>query len=160
MLPVQHLLIALPAGLEATNIHVLSAQTQTLPGLYSIIPAQQPLSLGTQPSQFSYNKSIYLFPFPYPSSSIRLGTQTDLAGQSMVHVSIFPLRYLPLQQKVTLLTSIDFKIETTEGYICQDYLPESTSETEQALYEQMVKGMVFNPEDVTVSVSPNPAPLS
>ena len=30
MLPVQHLLIALPAGLEATSIHVLSTQTQTL----------------------------------------------------------------------------------------------------------------------------------
>jgi hypothetical protein len=159
MLPVQHLLIALPAGRKATHIHVLSARTQTLPGFYSIMPAQQPRNLVTQLNQFSFNKSMYLLPLPYPSSPIRLGTQTDLAGQGMVHVSIFPLRYLPLQQKITLITSIDFVIETTQGYICQDYLAESTSEDQLALYEQMIKGMVFNPEDVTLSVSHNPVPL-
>jgi hypothetical protein len=161
-MPVKHIMIAVPNDMIATNIRVLTNQKQTIPGRYTMYPAQRPQQVGASSDvllNMRPNKAIYASPLPYPIQLVSLGTQTDLAGQSMIELTIYPLHYLPLQKKLILTQSISFVIEGVGGNICRDYLPQTISENGRMMYEQMVKGMVINPENVELSSSPSPQPI-
>lgn len=162
LLPVKHIMIALPSGMKAISIRVLSAQEQSLPETYTILPAQQPQPIGGTINgipRMQQNKATYISLLPYPSALVSLGTQSDLAGQSMIAVTIFLVHYLPLERELTLVQSIRFVIDGVTGYICGDYLPQTLSETGRMMDEQMIKGMVINPQDVVLQTSPNPHPV-
>jgi hypothetical protein len=162
LLPTQHIMIALPPDMKATAIHVLTFQEQSLPGTYRIFPTQLPLPVGeTTPSSSPVrpDRITYASLRSYPSSRVVLGGQTDLAGQSMVSVSVYPLHYRPIQRKLMLTTSITFCIEGIRGYRYGDYLPAHLSESEHDQYQQMIENMVINPEDVALHPSPDPQPL-
>jgi hypothetical protein len=162
MMPVKRVMIALPNGMKATNIRILTIQKQPIQGIYTIYPAQKPLpvreiydsNLDVRP-----NRATYTSPLPYPAQHISLEKQTDLAGQSMIEITIYPLHYLPLQKKLILTQSISFVVDGVEGNICRDFLPQTISENGRMMYEQMVKGMVINPETVELCTSPNPQPM-
>jgi hypothetical protein len=160
LLPVKHLMIALPSGMKATAVRVLSVQEQPLQGTYTLLPAQQPQPVGEQLTKvLQQNKATYVSFLPYPLALVSLGTQADLAGQGMIPVTVYPLHYLPLQKELTLVRSLRFIIDGEPGYVCGDYLPQAISENGTTTYEQMIKEMVINPADVTLQTSPNPQPL-
>lgn len=162
MIPMKNIMIALPSGMKATHVRILSIQEQSIQGTYTIIPAQKPLPVGsTSESILSVrpNRATYTSPLSYPLRLVTLGEQTDLAGQSMIQITIFPLEYYPLQKKLTLIQSINIVVEGVGGYICNDYLPRTISENGRMMYEQMIKGMVINPETVELCTSSNPQPL-
>jgi hypothetical protein len=161
LLPAKHLLLALPQNMKATSIQILSIQKQLLPGIYTPYPAQPPQKIGDTivPSTLLLNRPTYLSPRLYPEQLVSLERQTDLAGQSMVEITIYPLQYLPLQKKLTLISSITVLIEGIPGYTCGDYLSEHISPSGYDLYQQMVQTMVANPEQVTLRTSPAPQPL-
>jgi len=161
-LPAKHVLLALPDNMKATDIRILSLQKQAIQGFYTIYPAQRPQKLGENPASnldLQLNRAAYLSPRPYPERLVSLGEQTDLAGQSMIEITVFPLQYLPLQKQLNLITSITLTIEGSNGYLCGDYLSEHLSETGYDMYQQMVKNMVVNPENVNLRTSSNPQPL-
>jgi hypothetical protein len=161
-MPTKNVMIALPDGMKATNIRVLSLQEKPLQGTYTIFPAQRPLPVDktTYSNLVVYPKrATYTSPLPYPLGLVSLGAQTDLAGQSMVEVTIYPLHYLPLQKKLTLVQSISIVIEGAEGYVCGDYLPHSISKNALSMYEQMIRDAVINPENVELRTSPDPQPM-
>ena len=162
MLPTKSLLIALPNDMKATTIRILSLRKQPIQGIYTIFPTQRPQPVGEPRNTILAmhpNTGTYTSPILYPSQLVSLGAQTDLAGQSMIEITIFPLQYLPLQKRLTLVTSITFSIEGVSGYICGDYLPDHISDNDRAMYQQMVKNMVINPENIELRTSPNPQPL-
>ena len=105
LLPVKHLMVALPSGMRATAIRVSSVQEQPVPGTYFLLPAQRPQPLGGTPNLSPIalrNRATYASFLPFPPQLISLGSQTDLAGQGMVPVTIFPLHCLPAQNKLSL----------------------------------------------------------
>ncbi|HIH29094.1 MAG TPA: hypothetical protein HA260_04755 [Thermoplasmata archaeon] len=162
LLPAKHLRIALPDGMKATTIQIQSMQKQSLPGRYTLYPAQQPQKVGETPLStldLRLNRASYLSPLPYPERLVLLGQQNDLTGQSMVEITIFPLQYLPLQKKLSLVTSITLNVEGRSGYTCGDYLSEHISDTGYDMYQQMVENMVVNPEQVRLKSSSAPQPL-
>jgi hypothetical protein len=162
LLPTKNILIALPNGMRATNLQILSTREQPIQGTYTIFPAQRPLPIGeTYDSTLLAppNRATYTSALPYPSQLASLGPQTDLAGQGMVAVTIYPIQYLPLQKKLTLMTSITFRIAGTSGYICGDYLSEHISKNGRDMYQRMVQAMVINPESVELHTAPGPHPM-
>jgi hypothetical protein len=162
LLPVKHLLIALPNDMKATNIQIISLQKQSLQGHYTLYPAQRPQKIGDisdSTLDTPLTRTTYMSPLPYPERLVALGEQTDLAGQSMVDLTIYPLQYLPLQKKLNLITSITITIEGSSGYIYGDYLSEHISDTGRDMYQQMIQDMVVNPENVALQTSPSPQPL-
>lgn len=101
MLPIKHVMIALPPGMKAIAIRILSAQERPLQGTYTIFPAQQPQPVGgtlTISPIVNLKRATYASFLPYPPQLITLGAQTDLAGQGMIEITIFPLHYLPVQK--------------------------------------------------------------
>ncbi len=133
---------------------ILSIETQSIPGHYMIYPSQRPQKIGDAPVfPLFRNSAAYLSPVPYPEQHVLSGDQNDLAGQTMLEITVFPLQYLPLQKQLTLITSITFSIEGCNGYICGDYLSEHISDTGRDLYQQMIQNMVANPENVNLRPS-------
>ena len=153
MLPMKNIMIALPEEMEATMIRVTDIKMKQLPGSYNIFPAQYPFHPGEEFDLISPDQSIYSSPVSYPSSFVKLTDQTDLAGQGIVGITIYPIHYVPSEGKLSLITSIECIIEGVGDYICGDYLPASSTENGREMYENRIKEMVYNPEDVELQVS-------
>jgi len=157
MLPVKYIQVALPFGMTAEQVRVAGTGQVALDGSYKVFPAQPPRRTNGADDDAAFvppDEGIYGSKNPYPGALVELVRQTDLAGQSMAVIALYPVHYIPLERRLVLYTEITFVIEGTSGYKCGDYLPEHASQSERNRYEQMVKEMVINPEDVALSRAP------
>ena len=157
-LPFLNMMVALPEGMEATGVRVLSVTEEELPGYYTVFPAQPPQPVSTPGGEISFvqpDARTYNSTGSIPSQPAELSVQSDLAGQSMVAVAVYPIRYVPAEGRLTLLTSIKIAIEGVEGYVCGDYLPEKITERNRETYEKMITEMVVNPRAVELHTTDN-----
>ena len=162
MLPLKTIQLALPAGMKATSIQILNIQEQSIAGTYTIFPAQPPQTLNTPFTSVTFvnpDKSIYQSNAMYPSKVVELTGETDLAGQAMAIVTVYPVHYIPNQKQITLATSIEFVVTGVGGYVSGDFLSSHISVEGQAMYTDMVKEMVVNPQDVQLHSSGVPQPM-
>lgn len=157
MLPSKELRIALPVGMLVTKVYAVDAEVHQISGEYKIFPAQAPRKIGSSDENFGFiqpDQETYASTQPYPSKLVEFVHQSDLAGQSMAHVLIYPLQYIPGERKLTFHSSVTLVIESVGGYQCGDYLSPKISEKNRRLYEQMIREMVENPEDVELKTAP------
>jgi len=157
MVPLKNVMIALPPGMKATSIKIINFKDRIIPGTYTLYPAQSPQTLDTAiKNQKSVLKDINVYQSSksFPSKRIEFTRQTDLAGQGIASITIFPIHYNPGLKTIKLLTSIEFEIEGLRGYVCNDYLPRVISDSSREMYKHLVKEMVINPEDVILHTSP------
>ena len=146
---VKDLIIALPSGMEVKSVYVADTQIQEIRGEFNIFPAQPPIRIGSPDTNFvEPDEKIYSSSKLYPSKLVEFVHQSDLAGQSLAHILVYPVQYVPAEKKVILYSSLTLIIEGADGYQCGDYLSPSVSEKSKRIYENMIKDMVANPEDV------------
>ena len=160
MLPAKEIKIAVPAGMAVTGIRVVNNQSMPIIGEYTIFPSQPPRRTSIANDHIPFVKpdeKTYLSANPYPLQLVEFVNQTDLAGQGIAVIRLYPLQYIPSEKMITLNIRICFVIEGTHGYKCGDYL---SSEKDREKYERIVKDMVINPADVRLSKSPNGSPVS
>jgi len=153
MLPAKEIKVALPAGMEVTQVKVTDTSSVDIKGKYTIFPAQPPRRTNGLDEDVPFvqpDVEIYNSINPYPSKLVEFVHQTDLAGQGIAIIQLYPVQYTPGEKKLTLYTTISFVIEGVDGYICGDYLPKVISESSRNMYEQMIQDMVINPEDVEI----------
>jgi hypothetical protein len=100
----------------------------------------------------------YASPGAYPARLAEFAYQTDLAGQAIAVVRLYPVQYVPVEQKLRFYTSISFVIQGPDGYEYGDYLSAHISERGRRDYERMVMDMVINPADVELRPSEDPPP--
>ena len=157
MLPKVSIRLALPSGMTAEKINIIESHKVLLDGEYTIFPSQPPLSIGQELNDVDFiepKNVIYQSNEYYPSFSVEIVEQADLAGQSFAEIALYPIQYNPFEKKLVLTTFISFEVEGSSGYICGDYLSDSISEKGLNIYEQMVKSLVVNPNVVCVSSAP------
>ncbi|MGB2990476.1 MAG: C25 family cysteine peptidase [Candidatus Zixiibacteriota bacterium] len=153
MLPSVELRIALPAGMATQGIRVVSTAQEEISGEFNVLPVQPPRKIGYSDEDITFvepDPEIYASFHPYPPELVEFVHQADLAGQGMAIVQVRPVQYVPAEKKLTLYTSISFVIEGVGGYECSDYLSPNVSERGRRTYEQMLTGMVVNPEAVSL----------
>jgi hypothetical protein len=155
MLPMKEIKIALPIGMAAKSVRVVDTKSMRISGEYNIFPVQ-PLrraDLSDRDVDFMEpEKEIYSSNQPYPSKLVEFVHQTDLAGQGIAVIQLYPLQYVPSEKRLTLYTSITLVIDGVGGYECRDYLSPNISEKGRRIYEKMVKDMVVNPQDVQLQI--------
>jgi|GEM_PF-746722 len=158
MLPAITLRVALPPHLQATTITITKQHTQTIPGTYTILPAQPPLTLDIEPPLHlaTPNSTIYHSLIPYPHATAVLSGETDLAGQAIAIVTLYPLHYTGATKTLTLDTSITLTITGTPTHVYGDYLPTSLSASSQQQLASMVQSIVINPDAITLQTNPAP----
>jgi hypothetical protein len=152
MLPFKELRIALPQGMAVENVYVTDARSEDVTGEFDIFPAQPPQKIGFPEGDFvEPDKEIYASTQPYPSNLVEFVHQSDLAGQGIAHIIVYPLQYIPADKRLKLYTSLNISIEGSAGYEYGDRLSPKVSEKSRRAYEQMAKDMVENPEQVKLS---------
>lgn len=163
LLPRKTIRVALPPYLKATDLTINALTTNPISGSYIIHPTSPILTtdtINTLQENIYEDVNVYTSSIPYPSNHLSLGIQTDLAGQSMVDVIIYPLQYIPTSHQMIFLESITFTITGTNEYTYGDFLPTSLSAKNQAHYQQMIQELVINPEDVHLQQSTPPQSTS
>jgi hypothetical protein len=156
MLPSKELKIALPAGMAVNSVQVLNTTEVEIPGEFNVFPAQPPLKIGDSDKNVDFvepDKEVYSSTQPYPSKLVEFTRQADLAGQGIAVIRVYPLQYVPSEKRLKLYTSLTLVIEGVGGYECGDYLSPNISENGRKTYDQMVKEMVSNPEDVNLNTA-------
>ncbi len=158
MLPAKTIQIALPPGMAVKEAKIVDAKEEEISGKFDIFPAQPPRRtdfLDEDTAFVAPDKGTYSSSQPYPSKVVEFSYQTDLAGQGIAVIQLYPLRYLPSEKKLILYTSISIEIEGAAGYRCGDYLSPNITEKDRKTYEQMIKDMVVNPQEVQLSIGRN-----
>ncbi len=160
MMPAKEIRIALPAGMAARQVRVIDDQQVGLKGTYTVFPAQPPRKTdGSEaPAFVEPDRETYASMSAYPGKTVQMVQQTDLAGQSMAVVHLFPLQYTPREKKLTLYTSLTFVIYGLGGYRCGDYLPDDISKEGKETYRRMITDIVVNPKDVQLHTAPDTIP--
>jgi hypothetical protein len=156
MLPSKELKIALPAGMAVKSVNVVDTKSEMISGEYNIFPSQPPIKIGLSDKDVDFvqpDPQTYASSQPYPSKLVEFVHQTDLAGQGIAVIFVYPLQYVPAEKRLTLYTSLTLVIEGVGGYEYGDYLSPNISEKERRDYERMVKDMVQNPQDVQLQTS-------
>jgi len=152
MLPMKNLLVAIPNDMKATNIRIIDYDEEEISSTFNILPAQSPQKVGVSIKSSSSAITSGFKKYLYSTKRVELNRMTDLAGQGIAIVTVYPFQYNPYLKTLKLLNKIEFEIECEEGYICGDYLPNSITKSEINLYKERVKEMVYNPEKVVVNV--------
>jgi hypothetical protein len=156
MLPSKEIKIALPSGMAVKSVQVVSTAREKIPGEFNIFPAQPPIRIGVSDGDVDLvepDKKTYTSNQPYPSKLVEFVHQSDLAGQGIAVIQLYPVQYVPSEKRLTLYTSITLVIEGLGGYECAHYLSPNISERGRKTYEQMVKDMVQNPGDVQLKTA-------
>lgn len=156
MLPSKEIRIALPSGMIVKSVWVADATQEEIPGEFNIFPAQPPIRTGLSEKDVDFvepDQRTYTSTQPYPSNLAEFIRQSDLAGQGIAAVKLYPLQYVPVKKKLTLHTSLTLVIEGVGGYECGDYLSPNISEKGRKTYEEMVKHMVQNPGEVELNAA-------
>jgi len=151
MLPLEVIKIALPEGMSVEKIRIINQTDRELTGEYNIFPAQPPIEINRSDAELTFiepEPNIYNSLRPYPEEQAQFIRQSDLAGQAIAEVKIYPLQYTPVEKKIKLITSITFVLEGSNGYQCGDYLPDNISAMDREMYIRRLTEIVNNPEDV------------
>jgi len=156
MLPSKEIKIALPSGMKVKGVRIADTKSEGILGEFNIFPSQPPIRIGLSDGDVDFvepDQKIYSLSQPYPSELVEFVHQSDLAGQGIAVIQLYPLQYIPAEKKLTLYSSITLVIEGVGGYECEDYLSPNISERGRKTYEQTIKDMVNNPEDVRLNAA-------
>jgi hypothetical protein len=163
MLPSKKIRIALPSGMAVRSVQVVNTTREEISGEFNMFPSQPPRRIGLSDEDIKFvepDLETYSSSRPYPSGVAEFIHQTDLAGQAMAVIQLYPVQYFPAEKRLTLYTSVTLVIEGEGGYECGDYLSPNISERGERTYQEMVKHMVENPDDVQVNGNPKVGSLA
>jgi hypothetical protein len=151
VLPTLQIKVAIPSGTEATDIHVRSVDSEEIAGSYHLFPGQPPARLDGSPAPpfVEPDERVYSSTADYPGKLGELVGQTDLAGQQMAVVTVYPMQYVPATGQLILHQELEITVESRPGYESRESYAKFTDK-QRAHYEEMVKGMVINPQDVVI----------
>ena len=131
ILPIRRLTVKLPEGSNNIIMEVKTEETM-LQGNYTILPAQMPTIVGaTEETGFTKNPTVYASDQPFPSEWFSFtqsrGYDPATKGYSLyVVLSLFPLRFIPTENKVIWTESISIRISYIEIALAEAPSPSST----------------------------------
>lgn len=152
-LPMKQMSFALPEGMKVTGVTVSGTETTRIHGSYDIFPAQPPRRVSgksTDELLVKPDPSIYGADKSYPAAQAEFSHQSDLAGQAVATVRVFPVSSNPVTGKLNFHRTVTLVIEGVEGYVCGDYLSSSISENGRKMYSNMLAAMVVNAGDINL----------
>ncbi len=152
-LPYRFVRVALPYNVSFESVSVVSSSQQDLSGQFMIYPAQNPSRFSDQQSSsfVAPDQQIYSSDVAYPNQIVKYSGQSDLAGQSFAEFIIYPLQFVPSQQKLILIDSLSVELNLEQGYTYGDYLPSLLSGYRKADVQTSVEDLVLNPQDVVLN---------
>jgi hypothetical protein len=105
--------IALPAGCEVVDLTIVDADSTMLAGRFNVWPSQPPQSLSwDRPlGTVEPRPDIYTSGEIYPARVVEYVGWGRLRGATVCEVIVFPLRYVPLDERLVLYTKLLIEVE-------------------------------------------------
>ncbi len=155
-LPVKQLSFVLPPYQRVKGVVVRSKHQVELKGEFLIFPVQQPIPVGPQAQSQEFvlpKPEIYNSHKLYPSEAIRITSNGYSFGYHLVSIEVYPLQYIPGEKKLFLNEEIDFSFEMGENEVGPAPVMKRRLRTQRQI-EKMIKGLVYNPNDVDIYSNP------
>ncbi len=144
---VDHIFL-LPPDMQIDQLEIVSAQWDTMPGKYFLYPAQ---TGSMEDTTFALpDPEIYSSSDPFPSQPVEVTGQDGMMGFGIVHLSASPIRYIPSDSLLLVLTSL--QISLNMGARQFDVIhPERETDWSAARREAAILGVIENPEVSTAT---------
>lgn len=155
-IPYQIIRLALPSDMVVETVEIIEMKTTILKGNYLLEP-HQGVRTFTDRSPHTFiepNTNIYSSNTYIPNTIVEFQYQTDLAGQPMAVLHVYPAQWMPNEKKIRFTNEITIEIQGISGYICGDYLPQQITNQGQNLLQTMAEDMVYNPDMVELTSYP------
>lgn len=151
-LPVKYLKFLLPPNTRVKDITISSFTKTTRNIDHKIFPAQlpEPTSIiSGVPKFIPPDKDIYGSSNPYPANIVQVAGDSYFDGDNhIVTISIYPVQYFPLSNRIEFNTDISFSL-VLESYTSNiAVMPKSRAIEDQKTYDNILKAVVDNPEDI------------
>jgi len=163
--PINVYSFSLPAGQRVTEVRVVNAVYQTIPGEYHIYPEQKSQNLDETPTFTEPDPAIYGSSAVYPADPLINHHSGNMRGYTIGQISICPFQFYPRTGQLKILKKLRVEIQTV--YQAGAIVPKRQSGLSRAVFENLVNCAVFksapapairveeNPEDLPVSVLPS-----
>lgn len=145
-LPELPLYVVIPPSATVTGVEVLSADVHTLQGDYAVMPAQltRPFSVLTEPKFVTPNMAIYGAKAVWPENIVAYHSTGTKGGFQIGAFRIYPVRYLPADNKLVFCTNLKLRITYQEGAVT----PMRRTEAQIRMHTSDLLSLVNNPEDI------------
>ncbi len=141
----------LPPDIRIDTIEILSTTWDTLPGKYYLYPAQTGLMTAT--AFISPDQRIYSSSMPFPEKAIEVSRQGSAMGYSVASLTGTPIRYIPADSTLMILSSIIINIQT-ESSESERIFPNRETEFSSAMRERGILSLISNPENIACYQQP------
>jgi hypothetical protein len=152
VMPAKSVAIAIPARAVAVEFRSLGASK--IPGNFYVMPGQPPILIGEKDFQLTEKSDdkIYSSNNPYPGGLATLDHQSNLAGQQIVWVTIYPVQYIPVEKQLILHNRVEVVVHCKrEDENSSQELYHTFTDNQRKLYEDMIKRIVVNPHYVFIN---------
>ena len=135
----------LPPDIAIDTILITSASWDTLPGRYYLYPAQ---SGSMEDTTFTLpNPEVYGSEEPFPSQPVTVTRQGTAMGYSVASLSGTPVRYIPRDSLLMVLTSVTLNIQTRTSEF-ERIVPVRETEWSASVRERGIISLVSNPSAI------------
>ncbi|MCK5132285.1 MAG: VCBS repeat-containing protein [Candidatus Sabulitectum sp.] len=135
----------LPPDMQIDSILTVTAAWDSLPGKYYLYPAQSGLLADTAFTAPDFN--VYNSIEPFPLQPVEISRQGSAMGYSVVTLSGSPVRYIPADSTVLIITSIDLDIRTGPSEF-EQIIPNRESEWSAEIRSRGILNIISNPENI------------
>ena len=135
----------LPPDIRIDTIEIVTAAWDTLPGKYYLYPVQT--GFMTDTAFISPDPAIYSSGIPFPAHPIEVSRQGSAMGYSVASLTGTPIRYIPADSTLMILTSIELTIHT-EPSGSERIVPDRETEWSAAMRERGILSLVSNPDNI------------
>jgi hypothetical protein len=138
--------VLVPTSAEVTSITIENLSSTEIAGVYNIMPTPQaqPISLTEKPI-VNPNPAVYAQYTPYPSNLVDYICTSTKSGYRIAGFYVYPMQYIPSQQKLILHKSISVKINYEENRV----IPIQLTSRQREVFTREIRTTVINPEDVS-----------
>ncbi len=139
--------ILIPSDASVTNIKVISQTEQAISGEYYLYPSQTPKPITTDNLDNSFvepNQAIYNSNQIYPTKLVDYSSTGTKSGYRICSFAIFPIRYIPAERKLSLVTSLTLEI----SYEGNKVFAQPITEKQKDIFSGDVKKLICNPDDI------------
>jgi len=141
----------LPPDIAIDTILITSASWDTLPGRYYLYPAQ---SGSMEDTTFALpDTEVYASEDPFPSQPVAVTRQGSAMGYSVVSFSGTPVRYIPSDSLLMVLTSVSLDIRTCRSEF-ERIAPVRETEWSASIRERGILSLVANPSAICLYQRP------
>ncbi|RKX69858.1 hypothetical protein DRP53_06925 [candidate division WOR-3 bacterium] len=138
--------IVIPPTAEVTGVEVVAEGVEYLPEKITAYPAQKPrpFSYRGEPPFTPPDPKIYYSSEPYPGITHKYYPTGSKHGWRICAVDLFPIQYLPDQNRLKFISRMKVTIHYREGV----HQVSTITQRQYDVFHRAVKNLVANPEDV------------